>query len=135
MYIVGIDIAKRFHEATIIDKAGKVVVKRICFANSHAGFLKLTEAVKKLDAPVRHGSNRALLVAALCPFASSRADWHRKILLPCANCADSVSFFRHFRQIFYGTFGKLHHSRRNALHRCPNSCRPFEQSLARKVRA
>ncbi|MBR2519062.1 MAG: transposase, partial [Selenomonadaceae bacterium] len=41
MYIVGIDIAKRFHEAAIIDQAGKVVVKRIRFANSHAGFLKL----------------------------------------------------------------------------------------------
>ena len=44
MYIVGIDIAKRFHEATIIDKAGKVVFKRIRFANSHAGFLKRMEA-------------------------------------------------------------------------------------------
>ena len=29
MYIVGIDIAKRFHEAAIIDRAGNVVVKRI----------------------------------------------------------------------------------------------------------
>ncbi|MBR2520308.1 MAG: transposase, partial [Selenomonadaceae bacterium] len=51
MYIVGIDIAKRFHEAAIIDGTGKVVVKRIRFANSHAGFLKLMEAVGKLDAP------------------------------------------------------------------------------------
>ena len=55
MYIVGIDIAKRFHEAAIIDKAGKVIVKRIRFANSHAGFLKLMEAVRKLDAPTEFG--------------------------------------------------------------------------------
>ena len=55
MYIVGIDIAKRFHEATIIDKAGKVVVKRIRFANSHAGFLKRMEAIRKLDAPAEFG--------------------------------------------------------------------------------
>ena len=55
MYIVGIDIAKRFHEATIIDKAGKVVFKRIRFANSHAGFLKLMEAIRKLDAPAEFG--------------------------------------------------------------------------------
>lgn len=55
MYIVGIDIAKRFHEAAVIDKAGNVVIKRIRFANSHAGFIKLMEAVKKLDAPVEFG--------------------------------------------------------------------------------
>ena len=55
MYIVGIDIAKRFHEAAIIDGTGKVVVKRIRFANSHAGFLKLMDAVSKLDAPAEFG--------------------------------------------------------------------------------
>ena len=55
MYIVGIDIAKRFHEAAIIDRNGNVVVKRIKFANSHAGFVKLMEAVRKLDAPVEFG--------------------------------------------------------------------------------
>ena len=66
MYIVGIGIAKRFHEAAIIDSNGKVIVKRIRFANSNSGFLKLMDAVRKLDAPIRHGSNRALLVARLC---------------------------------------------------------------------
>ena len=55
MYIVGIDIAKRFHEAAIIDKAGKVIVKRIRFANSHTGFLSLMDAVRKLDAPAEFG--------------------------------------------------------------------------------
>ena len=55
MYIVGIDIAKRFHEAAIIDSSGNVVVKRIRFANSHDGFLKFMDAVKKLDAPAEFG--------------------------------------------------------------------------------
>ena len=73
MYIVGIDIAKRFHEAAIINQVGKIIVKRIRFANSHTGFLKLMDAVKKLDAPAEFGmENRALLVAALCSPASSR---------------------------------------------------------------
>ena len=58
MYIVGIDIAKRFHEAAIIDRAGNVVVKRIRFANSHAGFVKLMDAVRKLDAFVHCGFRR-----------------------------------------------------------------------------
>ena len=55
MYIVGIDIAKRFHEAAIIDSSGKIIVKRIRFTNSHTGFLKLMDAVKKLDAPAEFG--------------------------------------------------------------------------------
>ena len=55
MYIVGIDIAKRFHEAAIIDRNGKVVVKRIRFANSHSGFLKLMDEVRKLDATAEFG--------------------------------------------------------------------------------
>ena len=67
MYRVGIDIAKRFHEAAIIDSSGKIIVKRIRFANSHTGFLSLMEAVRKLDAPVRHGSYRALLVICVKP--------------------------------------------------------------------
>jgi len=55
MYIVGIDIAKRFHEAAVINSSGKVIVKRIRFANSHAGFLKIMDAVRKLDAPAEFG--------------------------------------------------------------------------------
>ena len=55
MYIVGIDIAKRFHEAAIINSSGKIIVKRIRFANSHAGFIKLMDAVRKLDAPAEFG--------------------------------------------------------------------------------
>lgn len=52
MYFVGIDIAKRFHEAAVIDEQGKVVVKRIKFQNSHSGYCKLMDAVRKLNQPV-----------------------------------------------------------------------------------
>ncbi len=52
MYFVGIDIAKRFHEAAVIDERGKVIVKRIKFQNSHSGYCKLMDAVKKLNEPV-----------------------------------------------------------------------------------
>ena len=46
MYFVGIDIAKRFHEAAVIDEKGKVVVKRIKFQNSHSGFCKLMDIIR-----------------------------------------------------------------------------------------
>ncbi len=52
MYFVGIDIAKRFHEAAVIDEQGKVVVKRIKFQNSHVGYCKLMDTVRKLNQPV-----------------------------------------------------------------------------------
>lgn len=52
MYFVGIDIAKRFHEAAVIDERGKVIVKRIKFQNSHSGYCKFMDAVKKLNQPV-----------------------------------------------------------------------------------
>ena len=52
MYFVGIDIAKRFHEAAVIDENGKVVVKRIKFQNSHAGYCKFMDTVWKLNQPV-----------------------------------------------------------------------------------
>ena len=52
MYFVGIDIAKRFHEAAIIDEKGNVIVKRIKFQNSHAGYCKFMDAVRKLNQPV-----------------------------------------------------------------------------------
>ena len=52
MYFVGIDIAKRFHEAAVIDEQGKVIVKRIKFQNSHSGYCKFMDAVRKLNQPV-----------------------------------------------------------------------------------
>jgi len=38
MYIVGIDIGKRHHEAGIIDEKGNLQEKFMRFANSHTGF-------------------------------------------------------------------------------------------------
>ena len=35
MYYVGIDIAKKNHEASIIDSNGKLLDKSISFSNSH----------------------------------------------------------------------------------------------------
>ena len=52
MYFIGIDIAKRFHEAAVIDANGKIVVKRIKFQNSHAGYCKFMDTVRKLNQPV-----------------------------------------------------------------------------------
>ena len=48
VYIIGIDIAKWFHEVAVIDRNGKVIVKRI-------RFLKLIEAIGKLDTPDEFG--------------------------------------------------------------------------------
>ncbi len=36
MYIVGIDIGKNNHEATIIDETGVIIGKSIKFTNSHS---------------------------------------------------------------------------------------------------
>ena len=53
MYFVGI----RFHEAAIIDEHGKFVVKRIKFQNSHAGYCKFMDTVRKLNQPVCNGGD------------------------------------------------------------------------------
>ena len=71
MYFVGIDIAKRFHEAAAIDEQGKIIIKRIKFQNSHAGYCKLMEAVRKLNQPVEFAMEatehyRFSLYAHLC---------------------------------------------------------------------
>ena len=39
MFIVGIDIAKRFHEASVIAQDGSLVRKALRFANSQAGYV------------------------------------------------------------------------------------------------
>jgi transposase len=48
MFIVGIDIGKRNHEATIIDQAGSIIGKAFRFANSFTGFNRLKETVKRI---------------------------------------------------------------------------------------
>ena len=48
MFYVGIDIAKRKHEAVIVDDKGAVVQRALGFANSCASFNKLMEYVRKV---------------------------------------------------------------------------------------
>ncbi len=55
MYIVGIDIGKRNHEAAVLDQTGAIVRKPIRFANSLKGYNKLTEMVRSLNEPVVFG--------------------------------------------------------------------------------
>lgn len=50
MWIVGIDIAKRTHEAVIVDQDGNIVTKPFSFPNTSAGFAKLLRAVELLNA-------------------------------------------------------------------------------------
>ncbi len=37
MYIIGIDIGKNNHEASIVDSAGKLIGKSCRFSNTHNG--------------------------------------------------------------------------------------------------
>ena len=48
MFIVGIDIAKRSHEAIIIAEDGQVVRKAFSFRNNCTGYNLLLEQVRKL---------------------------------------------------------------------------------------
>lgn len=48
MYIVGVDIAKRSHEAIIIDKAGNVIKNAFNFKNDSAGFQKLLSVFESI---------------------------------------------------------------------------------------
>ncbi|NFI55028.1 IS110 family transposase [Clostridium botulinum] len=47
MFIVGIDIGKNNHEATIIDETGAIIGKSIKFTNSHSGANKLIEQINE----------------------------------------------------------------------------------------
>lgn len=48
MLFVGIDIAKRNHEASVIAQDGSVVRKTMRFANSQAGYNKFMDMVRGL---------------------------------------------------------------------------------------
>ena len=50
MFIVGIDVAKRSHEAVIINDSGNVVKKAFNFTNDFKGFSKLLEAIHSVSA-------------------------------------------------------------------------------------
>lgn len=49
MFFVGIDIAKKNHEASIIDSNGKLLDKSISFSNSQAGSSKLISLLEKYN--------------------------------------------------------------------------------------
>jgi len=49
MFYVGIDIAKKNHEASIIDFDGKILGKSISFSNSQAGCEKLISLLDKFE--------------------------------------------------------------------------------------
>ncbi len=49
MFYVGIDIAKKNHEASIIDSNGKLLDKSISFSNSQAGSFKLISLLEKYN--------------------------------------------------------------------------------------
>ena len=55
MLFVGIDIAKRNHEASVIAQDGRVVRKTMRFANSQAGYTKFVDMVRGLSEPVVFG--------------------------------------------------------------------------------
>ena len=55
MLFVGIDIAKRNHEASVIAQDGHVVRKAMRFANSQAGYNKFMDMVRSLSEPVVFG--------------------------------------------------------------------------------
>lgn len=55
MLFVGIDIAKRNHEASVIAQDGSVVRKAMRFANSQAGYNKFMDMVRGLSEPVVFG--------------------------------------------------------------------------------
>lgn len=51
MYIVGVDIAKRSHEAIVIDSEGNIIHKAFNFKNSVVGFNKLVSVLEKIGGP------------------------------------------------------------------------------------
>lgn len=55
MLFVGIDIAKRNHEASVIAQDGSIVRKAMRFANSQTGYNKFMDMVRSLKEPVVFG--------------------------------------------------------------------------------
>lgn len=55
MLFVGIDIAKRNHEASVIAQDGSAVRKAMRFANSQAGYNKFVDMIRSLNEPVVFG--------------------------------------------------------------------------------
>ena len=68
MFIVGIDIAKRSHEAIIIAEDGQVVRKAFSFRNNCTGYNLLLEQVRRLTLV------KSQIVFALFILEASRDD-------------------------------------------------------------
>lgn len=51
MYIVGVDIAKRSHEAIVIDSDGNIVHKAFNFKNNSEGFKIFLSILEKIGQP------------------------------------------------------------------------------------
>ena len=51
MFIVGVDIAKRSHEAIVIDSDGNIIHKAFNFKNDVVGFNKLLSVLEKIGQP------------------------------------------------------------------------------------
>ena len=49
MYIVGVDVAKRSHEATVIDSSGSTIKKAFNFRNDADGFQKLMSVLEAVS--------------------------------------------------------------------------------------
>lgn len=54
MFFVGIDIAKRSHQAIVLDDKGKILVKSFAFSNDTKGFAKLTAALSSVSPDLTH---------------------------------------------------------------------------------
>ena len=52
MYIVGIDIAKRKHEAAVIDGEGTVIIKPFSFTNNCSGYNRLLAMLTRAKLPL-----------------------------------------------------------------------------------
>lgn len=51
MYIVGVDIAKRSHEAIVINSDGDIIHKAFNFRNDRQGFSKLLSILNEIGEP------------------------------------------------------------------------------------
>ena len=56
MYIVGIDIAKRKHEAVVIADDGSILIKPFSFANNCSGYNRLITLIRKAKLPLEEVS-------------------------------------------------------------------------------
>ena len=68
MFFIGIDVAKRSHQAAVTDISGNVIVKPFNFKNSSDGFTKFlsaveSNAIEKKRLHHRSGIYRTLLVS------------------------------------------------------------------------